>query len=204
MFEKLQKNIIFEDICKGRKAAILVKPENNLIPIVRTTTIYKNRMQILPKILENIVENKDYNNVMIELYTDEYRSMSYHSDLALDLIGDICIYSCYPEDEKERRKLIIKNKTTGEVKEKILENEVTFDLEFNRTHLHKIVGRGRWLGITYRKSSTYSNQLRLATENEVTEFFKMRSLENKNNDFVWPRVDYTICPMDLYSPLYLD
>lgn len=194
MFEKLQK-IKLEDICKGRKAAILVKPESGLTPVIRSTTIYKNKPQLMPEFLYK----ENYNNAMIELYTNEYRTMSYHSDLALDLVGDICIYSCYPKEEKQRRKLMIKNKTTKEVKEIIMEDNksITFDLEFNRENLHKIVGTAVWMGITYRKSNTYSNQLRLATENEKVEFFKLRSLENKNVNFVWPKIDYTICSSEL-------
>ena len=38
-FDELSKSTSFEDICKGRKGAVLVNYKNELIPIMRTTTI---------------------------------------------------------------------------------------------------------------------------------------------------------------------
>jgi len=174
----------FEDMTLGRKAAIMSKGGY----VVRSTDRYEKPM------IEAELPN-GFNNAMIELYTDEYRSMKYHSDMALDLAegSKIAIYSCYPEEEKNRRKLIVKDKVSGCRKEFVLENRsmIKFSLETNRECVHKIVGRGVWLGITYRKSKTIGT-FRRATEEEKKELYKLRTKENREVDFKWPEIEYQI------------
>ena len=115
-FNSLIECVNFEDICKGRKAAILVDPLNETIPIIRTTTCYKNPAQKFTEtqyklitIIKNAIqtlldENKnehthtiDFNNAMIEIYDNTYHKMGFHTDQSLDLKENsyICLFSCY-------------------------------------------------------------------------------------------------------------
>lgn len=143
---------------------------------------------------------------MIEVYTSEYKTMGYHSDLAIDLVegSSICIYSCYPNysnnSDKKQRKLMIKDKITKEIVEMpLLDGHcVVFNTDTNRKYLHKIVGDCDWLGITFRLSKTYAKDLRLANDDEKKEFFRLRGIENKETDFKWGgNINYTINPGDL-------
>lgn len=116
LFTELSESVNFETICKGRKGAILVNIKNNLIPIVRTTTKYKNTVQKFMKIHENIMEeikkhgDFKFNNAMIEIYDSDYSKMKFHSDQSLDLEKEsyICIFSCYKDKESSIRTLEIK------------------------------------------------------------------------------------------------
>ena len=109
IFEEFSKSIDFENIINGRKGTILVNNINNLIPIVRTTTMYNKPVQtflpihydIINKIKnkigdindkikkENIdkselfnIEIKDieFNNALLEIYDSKYRKMTFHTD----------------------------------------------------------------------------------------------------------------------------
>ena len=174
IFKELSKSIDFEDITNGRQGAVLVdiKLSSKIIPIVRTTTSYnKPAQQFLPihyDIIENIkkvtkFDGLEFNNALIEIYDSKYRSMKYHSDQSLDLADDsyICIFSCY-DNPIDIRKLKIKEKTTGECLDILLENNsvVLFSLSTNSKYLHKIIlesntSNNKWLGITFRLSKTF-------------------------------------------------
>lgn len=209
--------IIFEDMIKGRRGSILVNDINN-IPIVRSTTKYKNKVQKLIanhfELIKSIkketkIEDLEFNNAMIELYTEEYSTMGFHSDQSLDLKEGsyICLFSCY-NDIENLRTLRIKNKLTHEINDIILENNsiVIFSLDTNSKYLHKIIlennkEKSNWLGITFRLSKTFSKEikLKLADEKETKEFYKMRSNENLMTYFKYPLIDYTISPSDLFE-----
>jgi hypothetical protein len=168
-------SIDHETICKGRQGAIIVSVKNNLIPIVRTTTIYQNPAQhffpIHNKLIDKIKKvskiNLEFNNGMSEIYDSTYTKMKEHTDQSLDLHDDsyICLFSCYdnPIDNLyDLRKLQIKNKITNENSEIELSNNsvVLFDTTTNKNHLHKIIldkktTNNRWLGITFRLSKTF-------------------------------------------------
>lgn len=197
-FSKLNK-LELEQICKGRSAAIMTDGS-----IVRSTTIYQKAPYKWDASYLPAVDEK-FNNAMIELYTDEYRTMKFHSDLALDLVPKsyIGIYSCYPSGSTDRRKLVVKNKLTGEITDIALEDKtmVLFDTDTNSQYLHKITGRGVWFGITFRLSNTYADGLRLATDEEKKEFLRLRKLENKSLDFKWDSIEYTLSPGDLQGDL---
>lgn len=170
LFTQLSKSANFENICKGRRGAILVDPLNDTIPIVRTTTIYKNPpskfLQIHHQII-NQIPNITFNNAMIEIYTPKYRRMGFHTDQSLDLQPNshICLFSCYENNSNAQnniRKLKVQNKITKKYSEIQLNNNsiVIFSTQTNQENVHKIVleshkSTTRWLGITFRLSKTY-------------------------------------------------
>ena len=133
LFNQISQQISFEPIIpNSRYGAILVKPNDHLIPIVRTTTKYNNPVQNIKPIKELIDlikqeiysnnlsnHNIEFNNAMVELYNSNYKSMGFHSDQALDLADNsfICIFSLYSNpSSKNIRQLIIKpkNKTVSD------------------------------------------------------------------------------------------
>ena len=190
----------FEDICKGRKRAILVNckdgftPQVPLVPIMRTTTIYKEPAQkflpihydIMDQIKKKFKEDIQFNNAMIEIYDPRYRKMGFHTDQSLDLAEDsyICIFSCYENDSNNKndiRKLVIQNKSTKELSEILMENNsiVLFSTSVNHEHVHKIIldsnkSTNRWLGLTLRLSKTFVKFV-----DEVPYFYFNKMLKNK-------------------------
>lgn len=230
-FDELSESVKFEDIARGRKGANLVDLKNGLIPLVRTTTIYQNPNQKFSKIhfdmidkIKEVTKYKelDFNNALMEIYSDEYSSMGFHTDQGLDLKDGsyICIYSCYKDpNEKNLRKLIVKNKGTSKLSEIILEHNsvIIFSVDTNQKHLHKIIletpSKTLWLGLTLRLSKTLvyfdnnfpyfsSNKTRLVLANvdQRKEFYKYKGLENKGSDFVYPDIQYSISNGD-FIPL---
>ncbi len=184
-FNDLLQDIKLEPITQGRNGAILCYKIESIVPIVRSTTKYKYQNQTLNKNhekLKSIIENYTkvpLNNAMIEVYTDKYTTMNYHSDQNLDLEKDsyICLYSCYNNTKPTKyRTLMIKNKETNE--EYSIEMEpntvIIFSIDTNSKWLHKIVlenqnqhqhkdqhkdqhqdqNQNMWLGITFRTSKT--------------------------------------------------
>lgn len=225
-YEELMKTINLEEICKGRQACILTEFVGSHWYVVRSTTQYKNFPQkiqdihyLQPEFETDMLDVEQVDkgqadreahtekrrlrhsrmNVMLEVYDKRYQSMAYHSDMAIDLDGPIKILSLYPNGEKRRRELHIKNKQTSEVTKIILQDHmlVTFSLDTNKKFLHRIVGQAQWMGLTCRISKTLSNSLRLATESEKKELFSLRSMENNFIDFQYPELNYTLNPTDI-------
>ena len=210
LFDKLSESCEFENITKGRMGSNLVMIDkitstNISVPIVRTTTQYQKPAQnFLPVHLEiidgiksvldktnyykefNYSDTIDFNNALIEIYDNEYTTMGFHSDLAMDLKPNsfICIYSCYSSNPKshELRKFVVKKKLSEEEENNnqlilLTPNSfVIFDTNTNQQYLHKIVlvespckkkntkidnqitNEGiKWLGITFRLSNQYIN-----------------------------------------------
>ena len=153
IFYQLKEQINFENITKGRIGANIVNLQNNLIPIVRTTTKYLNPSQCFTNLhfeliekIKNIlnISQLQFNNALIEIYTNDYKTMKFHSDQALDLVNNsyICIYSCYSNSLKhDLRKLIIKNKLSNEINEvNLFHNSIViFSTIDNSNNLHKII-----------------------------------------------------------------
>jgi hypothetical protein len=183
-FNELANSVQFEDICRGRQGAVLVKcDENNQVPIVRTTSIYNNLAQKFLPIHDEIIEkiqktylsefnnisfnNISFNNALIEVYDTRYKTMGYHSDQAIDLEEKsyIALYSCYsvPHKESDLRKLIIKNKITNKTEQIVMEynSVIIFSTDTNQNYLHKIIldsnlkSNAKWFGITFRLSKTF-------------------------------------------------
>jgi hypothetical protein len=221
---------------EANSARVLVDCKNDQIPIVRTTTNYnKPAQQFLPihhDLMDRIKKVSDikadpqirdlqFNNAMIELYDSKYRSMGYHSDQALDLDNSsyICIFSCYNlPDTKDVRTLKIKNKTTDETIDIMMEHNslIMFSVSTNSKYLHKIIleqctdTKTCWLGITFRLSRTTisiidgiphitqtGEILKLADTDERKQFYKWRQAENNQIDFQYPPTNLTISKSDL-------
>ena len=175
LFDELSTSTKFEDIAKGRQVAVLVNDKHDLIPIIRTTTVYNEPAQKFLPIHHNIMDhirkktklNITFNNASIEIYDFHYRNMKFHTDQSLDLKCNsyICLFSCYENDSnnsKDIRKLQIQNKITKECSEISLDNGsiVLFSTSANHEHLHKIIlesntSTNKWLGITFRLSKTF-------------------------------------------------
>jgi hypothetical protein len=182
-FSLFSTNVTFETVGRGREQAILIHNggDDSLVPLVRCTTRYEFAPQHfgtchhqLASAIEREIarhqSNKEapilsFNNIMIEKYTKQCTTMGYHSDQALDLAPNswICLYSCYSNPEKyaSRRVLQVKNKTTNEETEYLLDQNsiVFFSTETNRKFLHKIIPKeplvsddNVWLGLTFRTS----------------------------------------------------
>lgn len=220
-FEALSADVEFEQLGKGRKGKELYYPMKGCIPIVRTTTSFKS-MQEFTDAQNDFLEYINWylvNNAMIEIYEPTYRKMKFHTDQSTDLSGSpIQLYSCYEEGytSDDFRKLVIKNKETGKEREIVLEHNtmVTFDLDTNSKHVHKIIldrpAKKRWLGLTMRWSTTFvktindivymksknylekKKLLRIATDEERKQFYQMKGEENKKIDFKYPPLDYTL------------
>jgi len=175
LFDDLSQSANFEIITNGRKGANLFIPKGDIIPLVRTTTIYQNKSSPFLSIhydIFNKIKNTfpfldiNFNNALIEIYDDNYCNMRFHSDQSLDLADDsfIGIFSCYQSPNNiSNRKLKIQNKIDKSQTEIPLEHNsiVLFSTETNKNHLHKIILENKtntlWLGITFRLSKTYIN-----------------------------------------------
>lgn len=167
-----------------------------------------------------------FNNALIESYTNAYKKMGSHSDQALDLVDDsfIAVFSCYQHpEESPPRKLIFASKGSGEEKFEIPlahNSIVAFSVESNRHLKHKIVldtpaqaEENQWLGVTFRTSKTYVRfrdghaylpqgvRLMSADEEQKHEFYQLRRRENKESDFSYPQLTYTISESDLIPPV---
>lgn len=164
-----------------------------------------------------------FNHALLEMYDQKYRKMGFHSDQALDLDPDsyIAIYSCYDRPPQGSiRRLSIKSKETDERLSIDLTQDsvVLFSVATNAKYLHKIhLPSGgnngvRWLGLTLRYAKTYlsfdrhipmlpdGQQLTLATDEQRSVFFKLRSQENRSTHFDYPTITYTISHGDLQAP----
>jgi len=165
-----------------------------------------------------------FNNALIENYTNTYASMGSHSDQALDLADGsfIAVFSCYqhPELAHPPRKLIVASKEPGgggfEI-DMTHHSVVVFSLDTNRRFKHKIVlvsskrpPENVWLGVTFRTSKTWvdahgcfpdGTRLTLADEEQKRAFLGLRSRENKETDFRYPPITYTLSESDLRPPM---
>jgi hypothetical protein len=222
LFNEINNSYNFDDVTKGRKGTTILNPiidKNNnelLTPIIRTTIIYNKPFQIFNTTINDIVNkinnkfndelnnvneiktNLNLNNALLEVYNYKYKKMKFHSDLALDLNDNsyIALYSCYNNvnvDDNNKRKLVIKNKETNEIENKIIldhNSVILFSVETNSKYLHKIVLEHNnkineeieWLGLTFRESKTfikYINNYDKHNENTYKPIFN-----DNNNELI--------------------
>jgi hypothetical protein len=148
-------------------------------------------------------------------------------DLAND--SCIALFTCYENpdalSEQQVRKLKIRDKVSEQDAEISLTHNsvVLFSVATNTKFLHKIVldampdpkslaPANKWLGITFRTSKTYiqfennaphfsnGKLLELANKEQETMFFKLRGQENRELNFVYPELTYTINAADTMMP----
>ncbi|MBA4067445.1 MAG: hypothetical protein C0501_27795 [Isosphaera sp.] len=235
LFEELLASVRFEDVGKGRQGAVLTRnDEAGGTPIVRTTTRYRAPAQHFRSVHERLARqiqtsaslSVEFNNALIECYTNAYTTMSSHSDQALDLADEsfITVFSCYehPESATPPRTLLVEPKGAGGAGVAIPlthNSAVVFSVGTNRRLKHKIVLResgrtheNRWLGVTFRTSKTFVRfrdgcayfpdgvRLTLAGEEQRREFYSLRRRENDETDFTYPRLTYTVSDSDLVPP----
>lgn len=188
-FSQLTGLVDLEQVAKGRQGNHLVHLQEQGIPIVRTTTQYNipahnfalQHHHLLQQLNEAVAQAPTlslpplvFNNALVEIYTQEYFKMKYHSDQALDLADGsyIALFSCYEHPEaltkRQLRTLKVRNKTTQKEFSFHLEHNsvLLFSLETNTQFSHKIVlepapqkkanvPENRWLGFTFRQSKTF-------------------------------------------------
>lgn len=225
-FEELRASVAFEDVAKGRRAAVLVKVDAGGVPIVRTTTPYRAPAQPFRDVHDRLAEqarghaSRAFNNALVEHYTNAYASMKRHSDQALDLADEssIAVYSCYRDPRSPSRRLIVTPKESGAGFEIVLAHGsvVAFSLDTNRRFTHAIAlgpdaPDNEWLGITFRTSRTFvrfvdghprlpdGERLTLASDEQRREFFQLRRRENDETGFPYPPISYTISESDLIA-----
>lgn len=204
-YDNLIKDINFESITKGRESGNLYYPINklNYIPLVRTTTIYSIPIQKFNlthlKLINQIktqskselgLELGSLNNGLVEIYTNEYKTMGFHSDQALDIEPNshICIFSHYSNPSTSSiRYLEIQNKITGEYKSIPLTHNsvIIFDTETNKSNLHKIILKNYPKPCSNSKTNFFSNNdkwfgLTLRTSKTLIEFINNKPYSTNN------------------------
>lgn len=165
----------------------------------------------------------DFNNALFEQYTGACTTMAGHSDQALDLAegSSIAVFSCYQQATGPARELRVEAKDGGEsfALPLLHHHAVVFSLQTNRQFRHKIVlpsaartHENPWLGITFRTAKTFvryadgracfldGSPLTLADEDHRREFLQLRARENRETDFVYPPLAYTLSASDLLPP----
>ncbi len=187
----------------------------------KITEQVKEHLSITPVFNNALIEIYNHQYYKMGFHSDQALDLASNSYIAL--------FSCYENPgnlpSKLLRKLKVKNKTTQ--KEMIIDlkpnSVVLFSTETNMEFSHKIVLGGfpdlspteadnQWLGITFRQSKTFihfrDNQplmedglsLTLANEAEQKQFYRLRSQENKQLSFDYPRLNYTLNEGDLLLP----
>lgn len=186
-------------------------------------TIGKNNLVGIPAQHFNnaLIEVYDCNYSKMNYHSDQ--------SLDLDNDSYIGLFSCYEKPDEltgqHIRKLKIKDKISNEEFESSLTHNsvMLFSLATNTKFLHKIVldaasnskplvSDNKWLGITFRTSKTYiqfednsphfsnGKLLELANKEQETEFYRLRAEENRNLDFVYPDLTYTVNVGDMIIP----
>lgn len=169
IYENIKDEILFENVAKGRQGAIIASNINEQIPIIRSTTKYHVAAQKFPVGIYNLIDDinqisnldLNFNNALVERYSEKYKKMGFHTDIQLDMHPNsyIALVSFYDNLDTECsheacRQLIIKNKDTLEEEAIELEHGsvILFSHETNSQYLHKIVlqnstEENNWLGI---------------------------------------------------------
>lgn len=229
-FDELSSSAKLEALGRGRQGAVLVRPHERGVPLVRTTTTYglaaqpfgALHLRLADRIQEVAGLGDRFDNALFEHYDGTYKTMRSHSDQALDLADGsvIALYSLYARPNAPSRRLVVEAKDAStEAFEVPLEHDsvVVFSLATNRRFRHAIRTRpqapeNEWLGLTFRTSKTFlrfdgehacftdGRRLVLADEEQRATFLQLRRRENAETDFVYPELAYTLSPSDLARP----
>ena len=233
-YELLSRSCHIKKLSSNRSGAILSDfMDQSHVPLVRTTNTKFETVQPFKKAHRKLIENirdafdhhdVEFNNAQVDCFRN-YKSMSYHSDMTLDLKhgSSICIFSCYPSNcgYYKPSYLSILNKQTGVLETRYLEHNsvVLFSLKYNSEYLHKIVSPSSWLGITFRMSKTFlsyvderaffvhnKKELRIANYLEYLTFCREKGWENKSSSLYFYNEDYdfTLNQFDLKKPLQIE
>ncbi|MET9838289.1 hypothetical protein ABZZ01_10930 [Streptomyces virginiae] len=192
-------------------------------PAQRFRTVHE---RLARRVQERAALPVGFNNALIERYTNAYTTMGGHCDQALDLADEsfIAVFSCYQHpDAGPPRKLIFESKEPGGERAEIPlahHGVVAFSVDTNRRLRHRIVldtpagaADNTWLGVTFRTSKTFVRfhdgqaylpqgaRLVAADEEQASEFYRLRRRENKETDFSYPPLTYTVSESDLMPPL---
>ncbi|MFI6866728.1 alpha-ketoglutarate-dependent dioxygenase AlkB [Nocardia sp. NPDC050406] len=175
LYAKLSTSAAWEDVGKGRRAAILTKTDaTGGVPLVRTTAQYTNPPQHFRSVHSDLAQRIQalaglpvgFNSALLECYTNAYATMGSHSDQSLDLADNsfIALFSCYQHPPTTPpRKLIVESKESPETFDIPLPHNgiIAFSVAANRRFKHKIIldtstrpPENHWLGITFRTSKT--------------------------------------------------
>ncbi|WP_109435742.1 alpha-ketoglutarate-dependent dioxygenase AlkB [Aquimarina sp. AU119] len=196
---------------------------HNMIVDSIKDNIQNENLEYLPSINFNnaLIEVYDSKYTKMKYHSDQCLDLISNSYIGL--------FSCYerPDEltEQNIRKLKIKNKITNEEFAISLTHNsfILFSLPTNSKYFHKIVlesipkqkplkTENKWLGITFRESKTFiqfknnlpyfanGKLLELATDNQKIEYYKLRGEENKNVNFIYPQINYTLSKADTIIP----
>ncbi|MFD7731979.1 hypothetical protein ACFV6F_16530 [Kitasatospora phosalacinea] len=177
LFAELSAATCWEEAGKGRRSAVLVRPDAaGGVPLVRTTARYAHPAQrfrpvhawLAERIRERAALPDAFDNALAEVYTNAYTRMSAHSDLALDLAegSSIAVFSCYRDSAAVLpRTLRVRAKEDDGGEESAVpllhHGVVVFSVAANRRLRHRIVldpparvVDNEWLGVTFRTSRT--------------------------------------------------
>jgi len=177
LFAELCAATPMEDVGKGRKGAVLTRPDaDGGVPLVRTTARYVRpalRFRDVHEWLAREVRERAavpvaFDNALAERYTSAYTTMGRHCDQALDLADDsyIAVFSCYRDPAADPRRLLIfeskEHPGAGMLEIPLAHHGVVaFSVAANRRLRHRIVadpagrsGDNEWLGLTFRTSKT--------------------------------------------------
>lgn len=225
-FNNLHDEIEFEQINSSRKVSNLAKfSDFNDIPIVRTTSEYKNPIKKFSKSCDTLVKDLQkinsefkFNNILAEIYNDKYCSMKWHSDQSLDLdpSSHIAIVSFVSNSNRTcNRFLEIQTKSGKFIESVSLDpgTAIIFSVDTNTKYNHRIVlytkSNNNWMGLCFRMSITYikfineipyfvntMKQLLLATTEQKHNIYELKSKENRLINFTYPIIEYSINPGD--------
>jgi hypothetical protein len=232
-FDSIKCSAQLEPLGPGRLGVVVTDAKDNIVPLVRTTTKFAQNQPMTDlhhRLIKNVHDVSgeavlNWNNALLEVYNDTYRTMKFHTDQSLDLVKPsligLCSFYNTPEPT-HKRVLRVKNKRTEKVVDIVLEHQsvVLFSTDANANHVHQIICQHsteplrftdeEWLGLTFRQSGTFvffqNNQphimnnnrlLTLTTPEEARSFYYYKKLENQMVDYQYPLIHYTISPADM-------
>ena len=196
-------------------------PDHHSIVALINDTVAKENLMPALHFNNALIEVYDATYSKMNFHSDQ--------SLDLDEDSYIGVFSCYENpgalSAHHTRKLKIKDKVSNEEFEHSLTHNsvMLFSVATNTKFQHKIVldpvpnakplvADNKWLGITFRTSKTYiqfrdtipyfsnGKVLELASKERETEFFKLRGQENRELNFIYPELYYTINEADRMMP----